>query len=573
MEQAISISPSNQLNAHIASGCFTADGTEMKITMRRNAPQNIQDDSGTGSVFHDEKYEVDDDDDGVEPITLPESTHSFLFSEPICSLGFLFAAFIVLLSYASLLLALVNNVTHGTADNPLNVPYNVTFDVRISQYFAIVIALIMEEEIPTGLYLLRMIPKQSLHRKFPKIKFYRFFLAAIVRLLMGYLFLTNTFLVVVQAEEVLDIFYDVLALQFLQQLDDISFALAKIDVFGKHLKIASTRKYFRVEFNRVPFGLRKMTSLFLKGLYFLNLAGMLAGLIMVTTNQVTGRYHCDSITVAFGDDIWDDAMVVTDSGEVKSQVLLFSYFNGVYRRGKTTQDGRPVYIEQNKFDSGPFQSTIPAEIRYCASERAWVFSHRNIRKSAKSTGDSCQWLLKSHETTEFNLLQVPSDWIVWKGTLDPRGTFSTMCNRCNEETDCNYHGQCVEGSCACDGEEWFGVRCQHKKPCKRIVGREGAQWILGIVDENTIYRSYDLPLYVYDSGLNSTTAIRQNVTSEDMIALMFSGSRWFGTVQKGKKNETNEYWIEYSRVSIIRHSFSFDPVFCEGIPTALAIYT
>jgi len=112
-----------------------------------------------------------------------------------------------------------------------------------------------------------------------------------------------------------------------------------------------------------------------------------------------------------------------------------------------------------------------------------------------------------------------------------------------------------------------------RRPCKRIVGREGAQWILGIVDENTIYRSYDLPLYVYDSGLNSTTAIRQNVTSEDMIALMFSGSRWFGTVQKGKKNETNEYWIEYSRVSIIRHSFSFDPVFCEGIPTALAIYT
>lgn len=134
MEQATSISPSNQLNAHIASGCFTAYGTEMKMTMRRNAPQNIQDDSGTGSVFHDEKYEVDDDDDGVEPITLPESTHSFLFSEPICSLGFLFSAFIVLLSYASLLLALVNNITHGKADNPLNVPYNVTFDVRISQY-------------------------------------------------------------------------------------------------------------------------------------------------------------------------------------------------------------------------------------------------------------------------------------------------------------------------------------------------------------------------------------------------------------------------------------------------------
>ncbi|KAL7473437.1 hypothetical protein ACHAXS_014063 [Conticribra weissflogii] len=335
MEQAVPTSLSNQLNAHIASGCFTADGMQMKITKRRNALQNIQDDSEIGLASHDDKEKVDGDDDDVEPITLPESTHSLLFSEPICSLGFLFAAFIVVLSYASLLLALVNNFTDGTADNPLNIPYNVTYDVRISQYLAIVIALIMEEEIPTSLYLLRMIPKQSLHKKFPNIKFYRFFLAAMVRLLMGYLFLTNTFLVVVQAEEVLDIFYDVLALQFLQQL--------------------------------------------------------------------------------------------------------------------------------------------------------------------------------------------------------------------GEETDCNYHGQCVEGACVCNGDGWFGVRCQHQKPCKRIVGREGAQWILGIVDEKTIYRTYDLPLYVYDSGLNSTIATRQNVTSEDMIALMFSGSRWFGTVQKGKKNETKEYWIEYSR--------------------------
>ena len=40
---------------------------------------------------------------------------------------------------------------------------------------------------------------------------------------MGYLFLVNVLLVLVHAEDVLTIFYDVLALQFVQQLDDIGF--------------------------------------------------------------------------------------------------------------------------------------------------------------------------------------------------------------------------------------------------------------------------------------------------------------------------------------------------------------
>ncbi len=55
-----------------------------------------------------------------------------------------------------------------------------------------IIALIMEEEIPMGLYLLRMITKESLEKAFPRIKFGKFLLAAIVRLVMGYLFLFNT---------------------------------------------------------------------------------------------------------------------------------------------------------------------------------------------------------------------------------------------------------------------------------------------------------------------------------------------------------------------------------------------
>ena len=41
---------------------------------------------------------------------------------------------------------------------------------------------------------------------------------------------------------------NLLALQFIQQLDDIAFALCKLDVLGKRLQRASMTPYYTVEF-------------------------------------------------------------------------------------------------------------------------------------------------------------------------------------------------------------------------------------------------------------------------------------------------------------------------------------
>lgn len=56
---------------------------------------------------------------------------------------------------------------------------------------------------------------------------------------MGYLFLANVVVILVNASDVLEIFYDVLALQFLQQLDDIAFSVSKMEVMGKRLYLAT----------------------------------------------------------------------------------------------------------------------------------------------------------------------------------------------------------------------------------------------------------------------------------------------------------------------------------------------
>lgn len=78
-------------------------------------------------------------------LTLPESTHSLLFLECVCSLPFWFAISIVLISFGCLWLAFLNNIQGGTKDNPFSIPVNVPTEVRIAQYLSILIALLMEE--------------------------------------------------------------------------------------------------------------------------------------------------------------------------------------------------------------------------------------------------------------------------------------------------------------------------------------------------------------------------------------------------------------------------------------------
>ena len=204
----------------------------------------------------------------------------------------------------------------------------------------------------------------------------------------------------------------------------------------------------------------------------------------VTVQQNSGHFQPRSITVTFGDQVWSDAIATLASGETETRTLLFSYFNGennsnnlmivttllnlffdilvwsalgVYKRNESAplHDGRPVYIEQNKFDSNSYTARIGAEIKYCKSEEAWVFAHKNIKKNEDDKTD-CPWLLKSPTTKEFGLLDVEGNWAIWTGSLQDNGHFSAVDNECQAEVDCNYHGTCDDGECKCsDGVSYL----------------------------------------------------------------------------------------------------------------------
>ncbi|KAL7533329.1 hypothetical protein ACHAXR_009453 [Thalassiosira sp. AJA248-18] len=517
-----------------------------------------------------------DDDDSQdfreESLTLPESTHSFLFTEPVCSVPFLFSLGIAAISYGCLALALINNVKSGY------IPTNVVVSVRVAQYLSILIALLMEEEIPTGLYLLRRISKPYLESKFPTVSYPRFVLSSFLRITMGYVFLVNVVIILIQADGVIEIFYDVLALQFVQQLDDIGFSISKMEVLGKRLQRATMKPFFHVEFQKENESLRIKWRIrtFLKAMYFINLAGCLTVMIVVSSRQLMGQYQCESITVRFGDDVWQDSIVQRPSyskqyppGWVEEMVLAYSYFDGVYVKDPSrSHEGRPVYIEQKKSDRTAFDITtplynpyspggsnnidtiMPAEIKYCGGY--WTFSHDYILKSRKEKvkfcflSEECNWLARSPETEGFDLLDVDGKWQIWTGAI-VETDISIKCNACSDDYDCNLNGICNNyGKCDCDVDKhvvYLGTHCEVKLEdyCRSIVGEKYSDtWSVGPIGVfSTEDQVYSRPIYSYQYGLPEGQA----PGAEDSFSLIYSGNRWFMINLLGAQNiNASEFW-------------------------------
>lgn len=74
-----------------------------------------------------------------DPIMLPQSTYTLLFTTCGFSLPFWFAFGVCGLSLGCLALAFYNNLLSGSAANPFNIPANVDTSVRIAQYLSIFI--------------------------------------------------------------------------------------------------------------------------------------------------------------------------------------------------------------------------------------------------------------------------------------------------------------------------------------------------------------------------------------------------------------------------------------------------
>lgn len=291
-------------------------------------------------------------------------------------------------------------------------------------------------------------------------------------------------------------------------------------------------------------------------------------MIIISGRQSSGYYQCNSITVRFGDEVWDEARVKRPDGTEQDLVLVYSYFNGVYVKDESrTSEGRPVYVEMKKTDWTSFdlESPVnpygyqerlikPAEIKYCNGH--WIFSHDHIEKSNnknKHDSDSgCRWLARSEETEGFDLLNVAGSWQLWVGAIGSTEV-SVACNECSDDTDCNLNGSCnaMTHECMCDADEgvtYLGYHCEVKlvDECRTILGEDESEWSIVVPswskETGEMFSSYGRPVYNYVGGLTSELETKVGTEYDDVI-LMYSGARWFTMVlQEALDEQYSDIW-------------------------------
>jgi hypothetical protein len=207
----------------------------------------------------------------IQQYNLPDSTFSMMITENILSFGFVTSIVVFLLAMTCLFMAHRNQADQGRPGNPLGLPPNVQIEVRVAQYLMLLIGVLMEHEIPDGLEMIGKGMEQLLSGDHHVLNMRKILLSSLLRLCMGYMFLLTLFVAVVQSDNVLDLFFNVLALEFVENIDTVIFALSRRGFCGHTLRKVADRPRFIVT-GRETYLLRRYTKRLIKITYAINIS-------------------------------------------------------------------------------------------------------------------------------------------------------------------------------------------------------------------------------------------------------------------------------------------------------------
>ena len=200
-------------------------------------PSNVSNNYYEGDINDDTDYHEN------ESYELPESTYTFLITESVLSYSFFTGILTSVLCFCTLGLALADQVKNGDPDNWLGLPPEVSPVVHVARYVAILIAVLNEQEIPTSLELIGKGMAQVPSATGGLLTMPRILFSSILRILVGILFFITMFCCVIQSTSVLEIFFNVLALEFVENIDDAIFALSRRGFFGRPLLMATRPRF------------------------------------------------------------------------------------------------------------------------------------------------------------------------------------------------------------------------------------------------------------------------------------------------------------------------------------------
>ncbi|CAB9505693.1 expressed unknown protein [Seminavis robusta] len=455
---------------------------------------------------------------------LPQDAFSFLVVCPFCSGPFCFALLVFVFQMTTFILLTLDLLSKGNgSQNPFGIPGNVSPQLRICQFIAIVVAVFSQGDLMTGFGSFRDGYTHRLQDIFDYASPLKFWVSLLTRLSEAILGLVVSFLLITTSEAVVDLLLNFTAIEFVSNLDEVFFFLSKQGFMGRTCKkdagVIASASY-------VPE--RKRGSAWKITLLLIILASMMVGWVSVIEAQESGSYLCRSVQVQFGDDF-------------NPQLATFS---GIYdiqrkqRRFNILSEERVTYAERRALEIGGER----AMFGWCSKIQGWTFRWQT---EAASNSDPCDWVARSEsaDIDSYDLIQTASSsWYVqdYAGrevVLDP---FYLACIDCtgSAEADCGGRGHCNDGVCQCE-EGWFGIRCQFSTPCPKLSvdtltndfasTRDWASTFNLLLDDSGApVQAYDRPIFVHEYGSGSG----------DYDIIVFTGRRFGLTTTRSEDLQT-----------------------------------
>ena len=237
----------------------------------------------------------------------------------------------------------------------------------------------------------------------------------LMRLTEGLTLTLVIFILVIESDDVVELFKDFTAVLFISMFDNMVFALSKLSILGPRMRKAalecdnmfnnfSARKATSRKFQN-PVEESKTGKIIQK---FLFSPFRLMVLLLITMYSVWITYVL--IPQRVGTYLCQDIFIQLDD-EVDSRL---SFFSGSYKiqKGKLKRDFYQTYLETK---DGPLDGRTPMVLRYCTEEGFWAFSFANDQDRDKEC-DSNRIFIKSAVVShqhKFNIFEVSSDdWFV-----------------------------------------------------------------------------------------------------------------------------------------------------------------
>lgn len=472
---------------------------------------------------------------------LPDDTFSFLIYTNVNSLPFSLGV-LVFLFQVGIYVVLFNNIyDRGDKKNPFGFPYNVPVPVRISEVLAIFISIITQDDVRKAICLYRGgyddQTEGGLSKVFEGATLFKWWFSIVLRASEGMLGLIITFLLIMRSDSVLDLLLNFSAIEFVTNIDDLVFNLAREKLLGHTVKNAAKKveekSYYVNQRYANPENARKVSIVY----FFVLFVAFFAGWGVIFSKQWRGQYLCQLIFSQFGDEI---------------NPTLGTFTGLFYKHAKAKFDGKSSYRGEDlrDTDEGPL-------LAYCGKDKRWTLSLTQDGEDWKKWNpcNSSSLLAASSESTAYDLLSTTSSPWVIKTPANreaPLAHHFLACYECKSVDDfCTGNGKCVSSGeaefdmCLCK-EGRYGLRCEYSSPCDTVevnqldegFPKEGggrfASKYYRLENADTYYRPVytsrggdqtDFILYTGERWImsyKSSFPDLQNITEETELATFFS---------------------------------------------------